>query len=549
MPVRKWIQRAGLLQFVVICLLGIAAIASAGAQIDPATQLAETRTAIQGGARIEQSRQWLKAIEHYEEALKQWPDNEQLQYGLRRSKIHFAVERRYADSSFEEALLHKSRRDALLLFDDVLDQVRAYYVVPISSTSFVAHGTESLYLALANPKFVERNLHGVDSERVEQMRTVLKDQFWNKPVAQQGGARLVVEQVCDRAHQLLGTNDSAIVMEYIFGGCNALDDYSSYLTPDRLEDLHGNIEGEFVGLGIEMKSEAGSGLLLVNVLPESPAAEGGLTRGDFIVDINGTDCRNMTTDEAAKLLRGRTGTRVHLSYLSRGATSRRQGDFVRRAVQVKSIPVAKIVDSTNGIGYIKLIGFQKSSPRELDEALQKLSAEGMRSLIWDLRDNPGGLLNAAAATLDRFISSGVLVSTRGRAADETQTYSAYREGTWNVPLVLLVDGNSASASEIVAGAIRDHKRGTIVGRKTYGKWSVQTIIHIRDKTGLRLTTAKFYSPKGDNLSKIGVEPDFVVELPAEHKTFYRGALDEVDSENDLDLQRGLSVLRGQFTRR
>jgi carboxyl-terminal processing protease len=116
-------------------------------------------------------------------------------------------------------------------------------------------------------------------------------------------------------------------------------------------------------------------------------------------------------------------------------------------------------------------------------------------------------------------------------------------------LVLLVDGNSASASEIVAGAIRDHKRGTIVGRKTYGKWSVQTIIHIRDKTGLRLTTAKFYSPKGDNLAKIGVEPDIAVELPKEHTTFYRGALDEVDTENDLDLQRGLSVLRGQFTRR
>jgi carboxyl-terminal processing protease len=383
------------------------------------------------------------------------------------------------------------------------------------------------------------------------MRKILKDQFWNKPVAQQGGARLVVEQVCDNAHRLLGINDAAVVMEYIFGGCNALDDYSSYLTPDRLEDLQGNIEGEFVGLGIEMKSETGSGLLLVNVLPESPAAEGGLRRGDFIVDIDGTDCRQLSTDEAAKLLRGHSGTRVHLSFLPQGHNAPREGDFIRRAVQVKSIPVAKIIDRSNGIGYIKLTGFQKSSPRELDEALQKLSSEGMRSLIWDVRDNPGGLLNAAAATLDRFISSGVLVSTRGRAAEETQTYSAYREGTWNIPLVLLVDGNSASASEIVAGAIRDHKRGVIVGRKTYGKWSVQTIINIRDKTGLRLTTAKFYSPKGLNLSKVGVQPDLVVDLPEgiEHTTSYRGALDEVDAENDLDVQRGLSVLRGQSASR
>ena len=550
MPVRKWFRCASLLPFVLTCLLGALSAAVAAPESAP-VQTTEWRSAVQGGAEFEQSRQWAKAIEHYEDALEQWPDNEQLVYGLRRSKIHFAVERRYSDGSFEQALLKKSRGDALALFDDVLEQIRAYYVTPVGATAFVAHGTESLYLALANPKFIERNLRGVSGERIEQMRTVLKERYWNKPISRQGEARGVVEQVCDNARRLLGTPDAPIIMEYIFGGCNSLDDYSSYLTPDRLDDLYGNIEGEFVGLGIEMKAEAGNGMLLVNILPESPAAEGGLRRGDYIVDIDGADCRNMTTDEAAKLLRGRTGSHVHLSYLVVGATSPNQREFVRRAVQVKSIPVAKIVDTANGIGYIKMIGFQKSSPRELDEALNKLKDQGMRSLIWDLRDNPGGLLNVAAATLDRFISSGVLVTTRGRegVADQTETFNAYPQGTWKLPLVLLVDGNSASASEIVAGAIRDHKRGTIVGRKTYGKWSVQTVIDIRDRTGLRLTTAKFYSPKGENLSKVGVKPDILVELPKEHTTFFRGEPDDVDLENDLDLQRGLSVLRGQYTRR
>jgi carboxyl-terminal processing protease len=549
MPVNKYVQRAGLAAIILVALSGFfggAMAAPAGAETAPTI---EWRSAVQTGARMEQSRDWLKAIEHYEQALKAWPENEQLQYGLRRSKVHFAIDRRYSDNSFEQRLLHKSRSECLEVFDDVLSQVRGNYVTPISSTTFVAHGTESLSLALVNPKFVARNLRNAGPERIERMRALLKEQYWNKPISQSSGARQVVEQVCSAAKSLLNLSDSAVVMEYVFGGCNALDDYSSFLTPDRLDDLYGNIEGEFVGLGIEMKSEPGTGLLLVNVLPESPAAEGGMRRGDHVVEIDGVDCRNMNTDEAAKLLRGRAGSHVRLTYLVMGDDKERRSDFVRRAVTVKSIPIAKIIDRGNGIAYIKMVGFQKTTPAELDEALKKLHGQGMRSLVWDLRDNPGGLLNAAAEVLDRFIADGVLVSTRGRTRDQNTTYSAYRQGTWNLPLVLLVDGNSASASEIVAGAVHDHKRGTIVGRTTYGKWSVQTVFQVRNQSGLRLTTAKFYSPNGKNLAKVGVEPDVPVELPQEHITFFRGAPDDVDTEHDPDLKQAVSILGRQFTQR
>src|SRR5262249_31185068 len=150
--------------------------------------------------------------------------------------------------------------------------------------------------------------------------------------------------------------------------------------------------------------------------------------------------------------------------------------------------------------------FQKSSAQELDAALQQLRQQGMRSLIWDLRGNPGGLLYAAVEVCDRFIDTGVLVSTRGRTANDNMSYSAQRPGTWNVQLVLLVDGDSASASEIVAGAIRDHNRGKLVGRKTYGKWSVQTIFRVNGTSGLRLTTARFYAPGGGTYSKVGINP-------------------------------------------
>lgn len=509
---------------------------------------ADNRTAVRTGAQLERSRKWLDAIEHYEQALKDWPDDKELQYGLRRSKIHFGLERRYSDASFDTQLLRLPQSEALSRFDEILREVQAKYVEPLTATSFVAHGTESLYLALANDKFLRRHLPGGDPEAIAGFRQVLREQYWNKPVSDGAAARRTILEVCGIARSTVGLSSTPVVMEYLFGGCNALDDYSNYMTPDRLEDLYGNIEGEFVGLGIEMKAEAGSGLRLVNVLPNSPAEEGGLRRGDFIVAIDGADCRSMTTDEAARLLRGTAGSSVRLSY-ERGATAQRlDGVFFRREVQIKSIPIARMVDREHGIAYIQMTGFQSSTARELDEALVQLRAQGMRSLIWDVRGNPGGLLPAAVEVLDRFIEEGMLVSTRGRSSDQNFQYRAHRAGTWKVPLVLLVDGDSASASEIVAGAIRDHRRGVIVGRQTFGKWSVQSIVQMRGSAGLRLTTAKFYSPRGLTLGKIGVKPDRVIELADSRETFYRGP-EDLHPDRDPDLREGLEVLRDQFARR
>jgi carboxyl-terminal processing protease len=503
--------------------------------------------AIETAVERERARQWIDAIDIYEKSVKKWPESAELKYGLRRSRIHFGIERRYDDGSFESRLSRLSRSSSLDLFDEVLEHIRLHYVDEVSATSFVAHGTESLYLALANDKFLERNLRGADRQRVAQLRRTLRDKFWNKPIADFSVARDTVSEVCDLAAAEIGIADTPIVLEYVFGGCNSLDDYSNFLTPDRLTDLHGNINGEFVGLGIEMKAERGKGMLLVNVLPDSPAAHGGLQPGEFITEIDGTNCTEMTTDEAAKLLRGQQGTRVALAI--RAADERtRQGEFVRQPVEVKSIPVAKIIDQRRKIGYIRMTGFQSTSPRELDAALSKLAREGMRALVWDLRGNPGGLLPAATSVLDRFIDSGVLVSTRGRAMDQNSSYSASAHAAYRrLPLVLLVDGDSASASEIVAGAVHDHQRAKIVGRTTYGKWSVQTIYHMRDGAGLRLTTAKFYSPRGQNLSKVGVRPDEVVEAPEDNRMAYKNPqlMKNGKAGDDPDIERALEVLARQ----
>jgi carboxyl-terminal processing protease len=277
---------------------------------------------------------------------------------------------------------------------------------------------------------------------------------------------------------------------------------------------------------------------LVQVLPESPAAESGLRPGDVFTAIDGQDCQFMSTDEAASLLTGKAGSQVRLEVV--GKTGRREVLVTRREVHVRSIPIAKIIDKANGVGYIQMTGFQKSSATELDEALAQLKRQGMRSLVWDVRGNPGGLLNSAVEVLDRFIDSGVLVETRGRTYEQNFTYSAHEPGTWDLPLVLLIDGNSASASEIVAGAIRDHHRGKIIGRKSFGKWSVQSIYDLRSGGGVRLTTAKFYSPNGDTLGKIGVKPDVVVN---DAKDTIR-PIGEVDPQGDPDVRTAIESLRG-----
>ncbi|WP_437226930.1 S41 family peptidase [Planctomicrobium sp. SH661] len=525
---------------IAICF-GLWCTLSAGVLV--AEELTDAQAALASGTRFEEQRNWKEAVSVYKKAVKQWPDQEALSRGLRRSQFQFSVARRYTDATFLTTLKPMSRDVALALYDDVLNNVQTYYVDPINTTSIVAHGTESLWLALGNDRFLEENLFGAPSERIQKLRRDLYEKYWNKQVSGQAGARQLVSEVCDLCRQSVGLENGAVVMEYVFGACNCLDDYSNVLSPGKKQDLFGNIKGEFVGIGIVMDAEAGKGMSLAQVLPESPAAEAGLRRGDYITAVDGKDVRNFSTEEAAGLLAGKAGSRVNLE-VSRKDTATFQVSCNRREVKVRSIPVYKIIDSTRGIGYIQMTGFQQSTVAEMDQALNDLNKQGMRSLIWDLRENPGGLLTAAIEVLDRFLEEGVIVSTRGRASDQNMTYTAHRPGTWNIPLVLLIDENSASASEIVAGAIRDHQRGTIVGRTSFGKWSVQSIFDSRYSTAIRLTTAKFYSPRGNTWGKIGLQPDVVVQNGPENRV-----LGEVDLENDPDLREALRQIQGlDFTK-
>ncbi|TWT47124.1 putative CtpA-like serine protease [Thalassoglobus neptunius] len=507
----------------------------------------DVQSALRNGEALESEKDWSGAIKVYESALEQFSNDETLKLRLRYAKLNFSIERRYLDDSFQTTLKPMSQEAALSLYDDVLTNVQSYFVSSISVSTLVSHGTESLWLALGHQRFIDENLFGASPERIEKLRRKLYDLYWNnkvKPVNHRFDAQSVVREVCKLCDNEIGLSSGPVIMEYCFGAFNCLDDYSSILTPGRRKDLYGNIKGEFVGIGIVMESESGKGMALKQVLPESPAAEQGLKRGDMITAVDGTDCRNLTTQETADLLTGKAGSSVQLT-INRDGFRTFQVTCQRRQVQIKSVAVAKIIDSQNGIAYIQMTGFQQNTVREMDEALQKLHQQGMRALIWDVRENPGGLLTAAIEVLDRFIDEGVIVSTKGRVSDQNATYRARQNGTWGIPIVLLIDENSASASEIVAGAIKDHRRGTVVGRKSYGKWSVQTIFDARFGTSIRLTTARFYSPNGSTWGSIGLEPDVVVD----HGSFER-PIGDVDVYADPDIQAAMKILtQPEFTQR
>ena len=549
MPMSKWTHRLPSFLFLAITVLLVQPAVSAGdvSGVD-VSRYANADEARLAGEAFESSRQWIEAITHYEASLERWEKDESLTYALRRTRIHFGVDRRYSDRSFENQLLSKGRAEALDLYEDILSRVQYEYVDSISTTRFVAHGTESLYMALKNEKFLSRNVKPGSDDAVERVRQTLIKDYWNRRLETRMEARSVITTVCGICNRELGISDTAVVMEYIFGGCNSLDEYSNFLTPDRYNDLFGSIQGELVGIGIEMKAVKGRGMHLVNVLLDSPAERGGLQPDDYLVEVDGTDCRDLSTDDAARLLRGTGGSQVTLGYES-PTGARKTGVFTRQRVQIRSVTRTVMLDESRGIGYIRMEGFQNNTAEELDEALRTLERQGMKALIWDLRGNPGGLLETAAAVIERFIDHGVLVSTRGRAPEQSQVFQAHGNNVRSYPLTLIVDENSASASEIVAGAIKDHHRGTIVGRKTYGKWSVQSIIHLPGETGLKLTTAKFYSPNDKNYAGEGLAPDVEVPAPEDTQvTFFRGRTsDEISA--DPDVAEAIEELQTRLTRK
>ncbi|MFH1381020.1 MAG: S41 family peptidase [Candidatus Omnitrophota bacterium] len=294
------------------------------------------------------------------------------------------------------------------------------------------------------------------------------------------------------------------------GMLSSLDEYSGFLDPDSLKEMKGDVKGEFGGLGMEVGIRDNV-LTVIAPIDRTPAADAGIEAHDRIIKIDGKPTRDLKLSEAVKKLRGKPGTGVNLTIFREKDDKILDISVKRKIIKIDSITDAMMLGTE--IGYIKLAEFQEDTPGELEKALEKLEKKGMKALIFDLRNNPGGLLGVAESVADKFLPKGkTIVSINGRSPQETKTFKA-RGGRkfLNFSMVVLVNGGSASASEIVAGAIKDNRRGIILGTKTYGKGSVQTVIPLRDGSALKLTTAAYYTPNGSMIKGEGIVPDVVIE--------------------------------------
>lgn len=295
------------------------------------------------------------------------------------------------------------------------------------------------------------------------------------------------------------------------GMIQSLDKFSEFMDPETYAEMKVETEGEFGGIGIEIAIKDDL-LTVIAPIDDTPAFKAGVKAGDRIVKINKDITRGITLVEAVKKLRGKPGTQVSITVLREGESKLLDLAINRDVIKVKSIKNPKILEDK--IAYIKLTVFQERSSKDLEDALVELEKQGMDSLILDLRNDPGGLLNVAAEVAGKFLSPGdMIVYTKGRNNKQDMEFRVKgKKPRIDYPMVILIDQGSASGSEIVAGALQDHKRAVLVGTKTFGKGSVQTVIPLSDGSAIRLTTSKYYTPNGRSIHGQGIMPDIVVEF-------------------------------------
>ena len=304
--------------------------------------------------------------------------------------------------------------------------------------------------------------------------------------------------------------DQAEIIDFaINGALQSLDPFSAYMNPKVFEESQSETSGEFGGLGIEVSMESGV-IKVITPIDDTPAAKAGVKAGDYIVKINGEQVQGKTLMEAVNLMRGPVGTSIEITVRRKGLRKAKIFKITREIIEIKSV-ISKIVD--NKVGYLRLRAFNKNSSSQLKKEISKIEKnKKLVGYILDLRNNPGGLLSQAVTISDFFLNDGEIVSTKGRKKRENRKFFAKKgDKIDGKPLIVLINNGSASASEIVAGALQDQKRAILLGETTFGKGSVQSIIPLKNRGAIRLTISKYYLPSGKSISEVGVVPDIKVE--------------------------------------
>jgi carboxyl-terminal processing protease len=469
---------------------------------------------IQEGQALEAGAHWSEALAHYESALRAFQNHADLMDHYRVARYHCDVGRRIHDPSYLNLIKTLSAVETLHFFEEVITQIQREYADTPRWEPLFQYGIQSFSIALADPNFRTKVNLKASPEQINAYLSAVQTTVGGWKIRDRNDMKNGLLHIAEGAQKQLGLDPSVTIMEFTCGVVNSLDPNTTYLSPNQLNDQFSTIYGNLVGLGVELRSDRES-LVITRIIQGSPAEENGLKVNDRILAVDGTSTRGRDTDSAAELLQGKEGTTVKLSILSAGLGQRqRDVTITRRKIDVPSVEDVRMIN--NQLGYLKLTNFQSKTCLELTKALNELNGRGMQCLVLDLRQNPGGLFESGIAVASMFIEKGAIVRTQGR--DRSMDAPSMAKGeTWHVPLIVLIDEESASAAEIVAGAIRDHDRGILIGKRTYGKGTIQKIIPIQVgssrsvRSGIKLTAEKFYSPQGWAYSGVGVTPHFTIE--------------------------------------
>ena len=322
-----------------------------------------------------------------------------------------------------------------------------------------------------------------------------------------------------------------VIDSAINGMLQSLDPYSSYMSPEAFQNMNRDTKGEFGGLGIEITMESGL-VKIITPIEGTPADKAGVQAGDYIVKIEDKQVKGMTLLDAVKLMRGKVGTSLEITVRRPEVEGEIKFNITRAIIKIREVSA----EVKNNIGYIRLRAFNEQSHNQLIKQLKKISNKKIDGYILDLRNNPGGLLSQAIKITETFLDGGEIVSTRGRDKNDIRIFNAKKgDKINNKPLIVLINQGSASASEIVSGALKDHKRAILLGEKSFGKGSVQSIIPLKNRGGLRLTTAKYYLPSGESIHEKGVEPDITVKR---NKNDFK-----INTKTDNQLNYALNLLK------
>ena len=328
-------------------------------------------------------------------------------------------------------------------------------------------------------------------------------------------------------------DENKVLDAAINGMLQSLDPYSSYMSPENFRNMNAETKGEFGGLGIEITMQAGL-VKVISPIEGTPADKAGIKAGDFIIRINDTQVKGLNLFEAVSMMRGKVGTKINLVIRRENVDDELKFTLTRGIIKIREVS-AEV--KLNSIGYIRLRAFNQKSHNQLKEKIKSFKSKRLNGYILDLRNNPGGLLSQAIKISDMFLDSGEIVSTKGRDKTDIKIFSAKKGDIIDgLPLIVLINKGSASASEIVSGALKDHKRAIILGESSYGKGSVQSIIPLKNKGAIRLTVAKYYLPSGKSISEVGVSPD--IEINEESDEF------RIKTDTDNQLSYALKLLNG-----